>query len=502
MPTIPAINYAFNETSRRKGNQTLRNSYDIIPGEAVNVGHERQLLMDWHVVDDLNSARRTVHQPVKHPDNPILRADDGRAFPSAGCVLRDEETGLFRIWIDTGDPKFAKHEVGGGCSVYYESDDGLTWRAPNLGLFDHFGGTDNNVCSEHPAGSVLPLPQRMRHKGKYALLYQPTISLDEIPDPEHMHHMMQRIAYSDDAIRWTDAPENPVFYSRSDTLLNLHYNPERDVFMQYRRATINAGQIRRIAYSESVDLVSWTQPVFAVRCDELDPPALYAMAVSRHNGMYLGLLWCLWFDVGGREFLPNGKDCKMDVQLAWSRDGITWDRHPERPTFIPVSLPLKDTYDWGMVQPMHNMIEVGDQVYIYYNGKSRLHGPGRASSDLPAVLCLATIQRDRFVSVDAGDDGGFVLTRPLTCPGGRLHINARTTRPDGFIKVAVREGRGVRDGEWPEGWRFDDSTPFNGDSPDHTMQWGERDMLDTFPDTTLRLIFWLENAELYSFWFE
>ena len=95
-----------------------------------------------------------------------------------------------------------------------------------------------------------------------------------------------------------------------------------------------------------------------------------------------------------------------------------------------------------------------------------------------------------------------MLTRPVQYRGGKLHINARTTSPGGFVRVAVREGAGVRDGEWPEGWRFDDSAPFTGDSLDHTMQWGECDILDGFPDNTLRLLFWLENAELYSFWFE
>lgn len=84
---------------------------------------------------------------------------------------------------------------------------------------------------------------------------------------------------------------------------------------------------------------------------------------------------------------------------------------------------------------------------------------------------------------------------------GRLHINARTTGPDGFVRVAVREGRGVRDGEWPQSWRFEDSIPFHGDSLDHAMNWKEHDALDAFPDGVLRLHFWLENAELYAFWF-
>ena len=60
------------QDSIHKGIQTLRGSHDIIPGEPVVVGHQRQLFMDRQVLDDLNGCYRTVHQPVKHPDNPII----------------------------------------------------------------------------------------------------------------------------------------------------------------------------------------------------------------------------------------------------------------------------------------------------------------------------------------------------------------------------------------------------------------------------------------------
>ena len=50
--------------------------------------------------------------------------------------------------------------------------------------------------------------------------------------------------------------------------------------MLYRRPPIHAGEIRRIAYSESVDLVHWTQPTQIITRDELDPYSLYGMSVG------------------------------------------------------------------------------------------------------------------------------------------------------------------------------------------------------------------------------
>ena len=92
----------------------------------------------------------------------------------------------------------------------------------------------------------------------------PVDEVRQIPDPETMHHMRFFTAFSEDGIDWTDAPQNPVWVGRSDASNTVVYNPKRDVFMIYRRSTINAGQIRRIAYSESKDLISWSQPITVV----------------------------------------------------------------------------------------------------------------------------------------------------------------------------------------------------------------------------------------------
>ncbi len=148
-------------------------------------------------------------------------------------------------------------------------------------------------------------------------------------------------------------------------------------------------------------------------------------------------------------------------------------------------------------------MEMGDDLYIYYEGRKHLHGPGfYRRDDMRGNVCLATLKRDRFVSLGADTDGGFMLTKPLACTGGKLHINAQT-EGDGFVCVAVREGKGVRDGEWPDAWRFGKCNRFTGDSLDHVVTWQEHDDMGGFPgEGVVRLHFWLENARLYSFWFE
>lgn len=508
MPTAHMYSYALIDKVIRRGRQTLRNSHDIRPIDPVTVGHERQLLMDRHIVDDVNGCYRTVHQPEKHADNPIVKAEESYEVGGPlGCfVLRNPDTGLFQMWARQEDQELRQRE---GPPVphyrrvhYYESDDGLDWRRPNLGLFEIDGdNAQNNVCIKPSCNggiSVLRLPERMHDRGRYAGLYS-AVDIDGIGN-EARDWNHKRLAFSEDGIHWNDAEENPIFVGRTGA--ELFYHPDRDLFFCYGRAPINAGENRRVAYLQSTDLVSWTQPVNIFGHDELDPLWHYNMPVAYYHGVCLGLLSVMDRHPHDQR-LPKGNEYLAEAELAWSRDGENWDRHPKRPIFLPTSPAVQGAIDWGMVYPT-SIIEMDDHVRVYYFAEPMLHIPGAGSnvaSAYSSYMCLATLRRDGFVSIDAGEDGGYMLTRPMACPGGKLHINARTTG-DGFIRVAVREGKGVRDGEWHEAWRFEQSNPFDGDSLDHVMTWSDHDRLNDFPDNTLRLHFWLENAELYSFWFD
>lgn len=339
--------------------------------------------------------------------------------------------------------------------------------------------------------SLVPLPEHLRERGRYALLAG--VAHMDPPPPPGDHTMSQRIFYSDDGLTFAEAPENPIIKGRSDCHNNMVYNPERGVFMQYRRATVNANEIRRIAYTESADLIHWTQPVGIVIPDELDPPCFYGMPVTRYQGAYFGFLEMFYWHPDRK--LP--KDHSIDVQLAWSRDGIRWERHPERPTFLPTGQVPK--FDWGMVLCQQGVITLDDgRLAVYYSGQARLHH-GQMKPDTTCIG-LATLRSDGFVSLDA-PTVGYMLTKPLRCPGGRLHVNAKTSS-GGCVKIAVRDGNGERDGQWLDGWGYGENVPFAGDSTDQEVAWTTEASFGVLKDRSIRLHFWLEEAELYSFWFE
>ena len=209
--------------------------------------------------------------------------------------------------------------------------------------------------------------------------------------------------------------------------------------------------------------------------------------------MYLGQLHSLYH----HDDFKVPKEHEVDAQLAWSYDGFHWERHPERPIFIATGPIREGSPDWGHIYGFQEMMDVGDRVYVYYNGREGLHN--NIVRERARHVCLGTLRRDGFVSLDSPREG-WALTAPLRYPGGKLHLNARTAS-DGFIQVAIREGEGIRDGEWPEEWSLDYTTDFVGDSLNHQVNWKGQKDLSCWKGKTIRLEFRMLRSELYSFCF-
>ena len=75
----------------------------------------------------------------------------------------------------------------------------------------------------------------------------------------------------------------------------------------------------------------------------------------------------------------------MDVQLAASRDGISWERLGNRDPFIPNGPP--GSLDHGEVNTAISPVLVGDQLWFYYGAGPSQHGvTGRSQPVLRAVV--------------------------------------------------------------------------------------------------------------------
>src|SRR6185295_1110003 len=107
-------------------------------------------------------------------------------------------------------------------------------------------------------------------------------------------------------------------------------------------------------------------------------------------------------------------------------------------------------------------IAVGDELRFYYGGRTYRHAPYEGKDTGPRAGCigLATIQRDRFVSLDASFDGGEIITRPLKLKGKNLHLNANSDF--GEINVEALDSTGTSIAK---------SKPIHCDSLDTLIAW-------------------------------
>ena len=206
------------------------------------------------------------------------------------------------------------------------------------------------------------------------------------------------------------------------------------------------------------------------------------MPINIYEGIYLGMIW----------IYREGVDGTIDTSLATSRDGINWQRVLDRQTFL--TLGEKGSWEDGMTRISQNFITHNNQLYFYYGGVNGPH-TGRKFKQVErkhkSMLGLATLRRDGFVSLDAGEAEGHILTKPLTLDGRDLHLNVDAHQ--GTVVVAVTDDQGNP----LEGYT---SGQVVGDELDTTVHFSHS--LEALKGKEVRLRLQLKRASLYSYWFD
>ena len=101
--------------------------------------NESAMFLDDHDIAASSGLTRVIHPGRKHPD-PVMPADRPweHTLLIGGTVRKEAE--LYRMWYESYS------EATQYINLYAESDDGLNWRKPTLGMFPDFDGNlDNNI---------------------------------------------------------------------------------------------------------------------------------------------------------------------------------------------------------------------------------------------------------------------------------------------------------------------------------------------------------------------
>lgn len=442
---------------------------------------EAELFVDDLRLADTSGVVRVIH-PASKRDKPVLEPEHpwekDRVY-IYGTVHYEPQRGLFRMW----------YNASGLC--YAESDDGLHWDRPNLGLYEYEGSTDNNI--------VIPD------------LANATAFVDEhADDPDQKYKALfgsrdgYKGAYSADGIHWSMYRDGKTLIPYGSELSCINRDPDSDLYLAYIRTGPPKLDPRGIKAQRTCSLTtsrnfrSWTEPVVTIEPDEQDNrwvrgpdqgTEFYGWNGFRCGSQYLGFLTA--FRITGliREHPPGQSawDGPIDVQLIHGRDGKTWERT------VPRSSVMENgpyDYDAGTILDIaNNPIEVGDELWIYYTAINTTHGGPRPPKRV--TIALATWERDRLVSLRAGWAEGVVTTSHMLTDSGRLFVNADAAGGDLVVEVLDERGEPI------PGFTAEDCRSITSDSLDHAVIWAGGTQLSF--DHAFALRFRFHHTDLYSY---
>ena len=441
----------------------------------IEIGTTKQLFIDDYIIQSLSHAKQVLNPAVKHPGNPLLKADrpwDG-SYVGLNKIIYEEDTGLFRLWYRTTggfasskgadrlrpyrydwgweNGRAVRHKVDepygyssypddeGWLLCYATSRDGIHWEKPNLGKVEFNGSKDNNIL---PRGTMMPLFRDHRETDP-AKRYKTMRSEGTTPAAWRKGQpkgMRQYLYYSPDGFNWTPYEGNPVFdtgdrVGRWGPTSHMGWDPIRKVYAVHMENCLHRGcrlGKRIIGRSESLDMTQWSRDQTIMVPDDNNYPdtEFYAMPVMAYEGVYIGVPWI--FRTTNTLHYP---------ELAFSRDGIHYQR-PYRQALV--SLGDFGDFDESTIYVSQPFVHGGEIRIYYYGGNWRGSEALYEKGDKAGfAVGLATVKEDGFVSVDAGKiHPGELVTRLFTFEGDELYVNMEAAKhnhgsgqPE--IKVAI-----------------------------------------------------------------
>ena len=450
---------------------------------------------------DMPLGVRLVAQKATKSE-PVLTPETANAiFLFGGSLIHDE--GRYRLWYECwpeegiGTPHMGTRNF----VRYAESDDGVDWKLPNVGIIEYHGSTRNNIVY----GAML-VPETGYHGG--CVFKDPSAPPEERYKGFNLAPMSDRMweeyrrkrpheidpflrtphglfgSVSPDGLRWAPIHE-PLVAQNSDTHNICTYDVATGKYVAYCRSWFF--NRRTIGRMETDDFHQFPLPEELFWPNAMmDPHDLwYANAKTMMPGttdyhVMFPMRWSLVTD-------------SFSFHLATSPDGIVWGFVPDAEgRNAPVCVPgPPGSWDEGVVAPGLGLVDLpGNRIGILYSGSPVPHKHPRRPP--LGKLAWAWWPKDRLVALEAPVEGSCAL-QPLLFKGRAARLNFRT-RFTGYVQV---EACGL-DGKVLPGRSFAECDRINGDELDRVVTWKGQSDLGHADGQPVRLRFRMRSAELFA----
>lgn len=442
---------------------------EVAAPTVLNLGTQRELFIDEHLVASRSQVELKLHQPV--PKDVVLTCDRPWEGNISAYYTVFQDGDLFRMYyrgahFDEATKKPAHAEV----TCYAESRDGLHWTKPELGLFEFQGSKANNIV----------------WMAKNDTTHNFTPFKDENPacPPEARYKSLAgerpglRAFQSADGIHWSLMQDDAVLTNGAFDSQNLAFwDPNRNLYVDYHRFFRNG--VRDILTSTSPNFLTWTEPV-PVDITGGPPEHLYTNAIrpyARAPHIYLGF---------PTRYQP--KHQQVEPILMSSRDGLHFHKWAE--PLIPITAPAdrdgnRSNY---MVNALLQLPGQPNELTVY-GTEAYYAGPG-------SRLRQFTFRTDGFVSLHAGETVGEVVTSPFTMSGKELSLNV-SMATGGKLQVELQNMAG----EPLPSFGLNDCPAITADAIDHRVKWNAGKDVTSLQGQPIRLRFVMQQADVFALQF-
>lgn len=413
-----------------------------------------------------------MRSPERHPANPVVQRGpegsvDSWAVQFYGSVIRDPGTGKFRMWyvavskaerLNPDTPRSVPWRV-----AYAESDDGVAWTKPYLGLVESGGDKNNNLVRLEPAIGVLNLK----------VLHDP-----DDADPARRYKMGTHVWFpkndrrlgtfapyaSPDGLNWkllANATPVDAEMPEAETLIPpLHFEPVGGLYkweglfhLSGQNAIAAArpyhGRVSRTFVSP--DFANWSQSsaIQFVRTPQhqLLGPGRSREGEQTHEGISVWNRGNVLVGISGMwHGTAEWKNLTIDLGFVLSNDGVSFREPMHERTFLHRG--EDGAWDQGGLLQGQGFENIGEQTFIYYGAWDPR---GWEGSPPRGGVGIATLPRDRFADLVVDEstkgDGDYQMpetvsefvTKALDIAKGsrRFFVNADGLGDDAALKVEL-----------------------------------------------------------------
>ncbi len=461
-----------------------------LAAEVPDISTRLEPFVDQYLVEVLDGAQMRLHHPRRA--GTALKFDQPWEGIVSGYVTVFHDGDKYRMYYrgrpttTTADAAEEAHEV----ACYAESDDGITFHRPNLGLFEVAGTKNNNVILTHP--------KTVTHNFAPFLDTRPGVPENERYKAVGGTGRDGLIPYvSADGIHWKRLREEPIIRQGAfDSQNNVFWSEHEGRYICFYRTWRN--NFRWITRTTSEDFLHWTPPI-DMEFGKAPAEHLYTNQTEpyfRAPHLYIGLAarfmpgrWALTPAQEQAIDLKNPRNYQSlggaisDGVLITSRGGTRYDR-----TFLESFIRAgQDPRDWVARSnyPARGIVPTGEREMSLYIQRHY----GQPS----AYLERLTLRPDGFASIHGPYEGGEMITRPFRFSGKELTLNFATSAA-GSVRVEIQDA----DGDPIQGYTLAECIPLIGDDLERAVSWKSGGDLSGFAAMPIRLRVILHDADLYA----